>query len=71
MELYRQQRGRCFYLDVPMLLDHGDDNDWTCSLERLDRDEGYTRANCALVVEEVNDAAQWSRADAESYWPTS
>lgn len=69
LELYRTQRGRCAYLDIPLLIDHGDDNSWTCSLERVDRDVGYTAENCVLVVEEVNDAAQWSRADAELYWP--
>ncbi len=69
MNMYRQQRGKCAYLGIPMLLAHGDDNNWTCSLERTDRDKGYSVDNCVLVVEEVNDAEQWSRSDADMYWP--
>ena len=31
--------------------------------------EGYSVDTCVLVVEEVNDAEQWSPSDAGMYWP--
>ena len=80
LEMLLQQEGRCFYSGVPLRYDrcHAD---WIVSLERLDNDIGYTRANCVLIATEFNTAdhshravgkvfgsAQWSRSKAMHVW---
>jgi len=68
VEIMREQGGRCAYLDIPLSFETG--ADWHASLERVDRDKGYSRENCRWVAGEVNTAAfQWTREFAENVWP--
>ncbi|CAH6420050.1 Hypothetical protein UVM_LOCUS35 [uncultured virus] len=54
------QKGRCFYSDIPMAFKS--DSDWTCSLERIDENLGYTNENVVLVCFEFNTVKQLNRA---------
>ena len=66
--LWREQRGRCYYLDIPMNT-HGD---WQVSVERLDESEGYTKDNVVLVALETQNAYdQWSKEFVKSVWDKS
>jgi len=66
--LMQKQKRRCAYLDVPLSFESG--ADWQASLERIDRDVGYSLSNCILVCGEVNTSYfQWSQEFAERVWP--
>eukprot|EP01083_Nonionella_stella_P078754 215707_1 len=55
-ELYSLQRGKCVYSGIDMsLIVH---SHWKMSLERLNPDIGYRKDNVALIVFELNTAAQ-------------
>ena len=62
-DLWEKQRGRCSYSNLPMSTKPN--SDWQCSLERLDPSKGYIKTNIALIILELNTAAQWSR---EAVW---
>lgn len=47
------QEGRCFWLKVPMRLQH-DAGPWQASLDRLSLDVGYTQANVVLTTKSAN-----------------
>jgi hypothetical protein len=65
VELFKRQGGRCFYTLVPLSV-HGH---YKFSIERMDDDIGYTKANTVLVIMEVNHGnAKWSKAKADDYW---
>ena len=65
VELFKRQGGRCFYTLVPLSV-HGH---YKFSIERMDDDIGYTKANTVLVIMEVNHgSAKWSKAKADDYW---
>ncbi len=65
IELWEKQRGRCYYLNIPMNT-HGE---WQVSVERLDETRGYTKNNVVLIVVEAqNSFAQWSKEFVESVW---
>ena len=65
IELWEKQRGRCYYLNIPMNT-HGE---WQVSVERLDETRGYTKDNVVLIVVEAqNSFAQWSKEFVESVW---
>lgn len=65
IELWEKQRGRCYYLNVPM----NTCGDWQVSVERIDENKGYTKDNVVLVVLETqNSHAQWSKEFVESVW---
>ena len=62
---FKEQGGRCQYTGVPLKVN----GDFKFSVERYDRDKGYTEGNVCLVIVEVNTAcAQWSKAKADMYW---
>ena len=58
-DLYEKQQGKCYYTNIPMVLQTK--SDWKCSLERLDPNKGYIEGNVALVVFEMNVKHQWSK----------
>ena len=54
-----KQKGKCFYSNIEMCKKSY--SDWTCSLERLDNNLGYTKDNSVLICLEFNTACtQWS-----------
>lgn len=64
-EMWIEQKARCYYTNIPMNVN----GKWKFSIERLDNDVGYTRANSVLVVAEVNHGnAHWSKEKAAQYW---
>jgi hypothetical protein len=68
LDMYINQKGRCYYLNIPLSMDTC--SEWRCSLERLDDDKGYTKNNCVLVCHEVNHGLyKWSRELASRFWP--
>ena len=65
IDIWEKQRGRCYYLDIPMNID----GDWRVSLERIDNGKGYTRDNVVLTtLETQNSHFQWSKEFVESAW---
>ncbi len=58
VDLYCSQENRCWYSHLEMSFEEGDS--WYCSLERLDRKQGYIPENIALVVGELNGGQQWT-----------
>jgi hypothetical protein len=68
IELWEKQRGRCYYLDIPL----NTCGDWQVSVERLDESEGYTKDNVVLVALETQNAYdQWSKEFVKSVWDKS
>ena len=68
IELWEKQRGRCYYLDIPL----NTCGDWKVSIERLDESKGYTKDNVVLVAQETQNAfAQWSKEFVKSVWDKS
>jgi hypothetical protein len=68
IELWEKQRGRCYYLDIPL----NTEGDWKVSVERLDERKGYTKDNVVLVAQETQNAfAQWSKEFVKSVWDKS
>eukprot|EP00397_Hematodinium_sp_SG-2012_P042208 GEMP01046637.1.p1 GENE.GEMP01046637.1~~GEMP01046637.1.p1 ORF type:complete len:542 (+),score=15.77 GEMP01046637.1:152-1627(+) len=72
LQMYRQQRGLCFYSDVKMNLQPH--HDWKGSIERIDNAKGYILSNVVLICSEfqtsdssfranipVKGTAQWSK----------
>ena len=65
IELWEKQRGRCYYLNVPM----NTRGEWQVSVERIDESKGYTKDNIVLATLETQNAhAQWSKEFVESAW---
>lgn len=50
---FARQEGRCFWLKVPMRLQHGA-GPWQASLDRLSLDIGYTQDNVVLTTKSAN-----------------
>ena len=74
---YRTQRGRCFYLDIPLGLEPGN---FRVSIERLDNSKKYEAGNIALVCLEANvwvgtkttsQEIKWTKELADILWPRS
>ena len=64
VQQWRNQRGRCTYLNVPLTID----GDWQMSIERVDDKMGYTRDNIVLIVLETQLSCKWSTEIAERVW---
>lgn len=65
IELWEKQRGRCYYLNVPM----NTCGEWQVSVERIDESKGYTKDNIVLTTLETQNAyAQWSKEFVENVW---
>ena len=65
IDIWEKQRGRCYYLDIPMNID----GDWRVSLERIDNGKGYTTDNVVLTtLETQNSHHTWSKEFVESVW---
>ena len=63
--LWRKQRGRCYYLDIPLNLM----GDWQVSIERLNESVGYTIDNIVLVaLETQSPSEQWTPEFVKSVW---
>ena len=76
IDMYAEQEGKCYYMQIPLNLGYGD---WMVSLERLDEGRGYQQDNVKLVAVEANvgvgtmQAAQqirWSAELVAKLWPT-
>lgn len=50
VDMYKEQKGRCAYSDIPLCFDRN--LDWCVSLERLDTVKNYSRENVALICSE-------------------
>lgn len=62
---YIKQKGRCHYLDVPLMLN----GDWQISVERLDETKGYIDGNWVLVTLETQSPfMQWTKEFVGSIW---
>lgn len=55
--LYKKQKGLCYYSGIKM---NSDRNDYKMSLERLNPELGYIKENIAFVCSELNSISQWS-----------
>ena len=55
--LYKKQKGLCYYSGIPMNIER---NDYKMSLERLNPELGYIKENIAFVCSELNSISQWS-----------
>lgn len=51
-EMIESQEGRCYYCQIPMVFKPN--NDWMCSLKRLEPSLGYITDNVALICTEFN-----------------
>ena len=58
-EMYRIQKGQCYYTGLPLSLKRM--SDWQCSIERIDVEKGYTLDNTKLIVLEFQHSSQWCR----------
>ena len=62
---YIKQKGRCHYLNVPLMLN----GDWKLSVERLDETKGYIDGNWVIVTLETQSPfMQWTREFVGSIW---
>lgn len=61
--IYRRQKGMCFYSGIQMSINK---KKWQMSLERLDQSKGYIVDNCVLCCLEFNGAVQWSHEKIKS-----
>lgn len=65
IEQYIKQKGRCHYLNIPLMID----GDWQISVERLDETKGYVDGNWVLVtLETQNPFIQWTKEFVGSVW---
>jgi hypothetical protein len=55
----KEQRGRCYYSNIPLVLHQS--TDWQMSIERLDNSKGYNTDNIVIICLEFNNSAQWSK----------
>merc|ERR1712190_380295 len=81
LDMLEAQGGRCYYSGVPIEW-RLPNSQWRMSLERVDNDLGYEKANCVLIAAEFNTpdysrnkavhkvygTAQWSRNKVEQVW---
>jgi hypothetical protein len=63
LAMWRKQRGRCAYTQLPMK--HQPNSNWKCSLERLDNNKGYIEGNVVLICHELNTPSQWNKQKLE------
>ena len=54
-EIFKKQKGLCYYYKSPLEFTRGGDK---MSIERLDNNKGYTQENCVLVCQLANGVAQ-------------
>ena len=54
-EMFKKQKGLCYYYNSPLKFTRGGDK---MSIERLDNTKGYTQENCVLVCQLANGFAQ-------------
>ena len=54
-EMFKKQKGLCYYYNSPLVFTRGGDK---ISIERLDNTKGYTQENCVLVCQLANGFAQ-------------
>jgi hypothetical protein len=65
ISIWRKQRGRCHWLDIPLNLT----GDWQVSIERLDESVGYVIDNIVLVaLETQSPSKQWTSEFVKSVW---
>ena len=56
--LFNRQGGRCAYSDIPLQFGPHADNDWVCSIERIDTEKGYLFDNICLICVEFNTSSR-------------
>ena len=54
LELYEKQNGKCFWFNVDLKPSNEAKYPWQPSLDRLDREKGYTRDNVVLACYTAN-----------------
>lgn len=54
VSLYKKQKGRCFYSNLPLIFGNSKFVNWVISLERIDPLKGYTKNNVCLICCEFN-----------------
>lgn len=64
VNIYNNQKGRCFYSNVPLSICSGEN--WLISLERLDPAGSYVLENVVLCALEFNSASQWSTSKVQN-----
>jgi hypothetical protein len=53
-EMYEEQRGLCFWFKIPLVPSNGKKHPQQPSLDRIDRNKGYTRDNVVLCCYSAN-----------------
>lgn len=61
INLWNDQEGRCAYSNIPMYFGSCLENDWICSLERIDSNKGYLRDNVCFICAEFNTSIRLSQ----------
>jgi hypothetical protein len=54
INIYNEQKGLCYYSDLPLQFNKGLNGNWTISLERKDPLKGYSKQNVCLICLEFN-----------------
>lgn len=63
VEIFKKQKGLCYYTGIPMNFGSYKETYWTLSVERLNNTTGYEKKNIALVCWEFNvPHNQWSKS---------
>lgn len=57
--LYKSQKGLCYYSNIPMNTQSY--IEWKCSVERINNNKGYISDNIVLCCYEFNIAKQWTK----------
>jgi hypothetical protein len=52
--MYEEQRGLCFWFKIPLVPSNGKKHPQQPSLDRIDRNKGYTRDNVVLCCYSAN-----------------
>lgn len=61
IELWNNQEGRCAYSNISMYFGSCLENDWICSLERINSNKGYVKENVCFICAEFNTSIRLSQ----------